>query len=524
MPVSPLAAADTPVCVAVLADGSSLPDTAALLSITVRCAVNDVPSATLVFAAGDRAEGSVALADADTLAPGTEITLKAGHGSADAVLFSGRIVSQRLSIHDDDIRLLLECRDKAHALTVGRSSALYRNQRDADIAAALAAAHGLKADITGLDRHHEQLVQQDCSDWDFLLERARANACLVTVNAGQLTVAEPVTDGSAALKLTCGEDLIAFDAASVPPHAARPALPPALCIRGRARFQGSALARAGELIELAGVGRVFGGQRLITSVTHDLAEGAWTTEVGFGPPWPDAGALHASPASPALPVTGLQLGRVLRRGGDPAGDHRILVQLPAFGDQGLWAPLMQFKASKGAGACFVPEIDDEVLVGFLAGDPGRPVVVGSFYSRARPPAASPAPEGARQSIVTRTGTRLEFDDEHRAVTVATPDGRTLVLSDEDGSISLSDRAGNRVTLAAAGISLQSPKDVHIEAGGDVAISALGTLTLGAAGDASLSGLNLRCKAQVGLTAQGVASAELSAAGQTTVKGSLVFIN
>jgi hypothetical protein len=40
----------------------------------------------------------------------------------------------------------------------------------------------------------------------------------------------------------------------------------------------------------------------------------------------------------------------------------------------------------------------------------------------------------------------------------------------------------------------------------------------------VDGLNVSCTAQVGFTGKGSASAELSASGQTTVKGALVLIN
>jgi hypothetical protein len=43
-------------------------------------------------------------------------------------------------------------------------------------------------------------------------------------------------------------------------------------------------------------------------------------------------------------------------------------------------------------------------------------------------------------------------------------------------------------------------------------------------DLKASGMNVACEAQVGFTGKGSATAELSAAGQTTVKGALVMIN
>ena len=43
-------------------------------------------------------------------------------------------------------------------------------------------------------------------------------------------------------------------------------------------------------------------------------------------------------------------------------------------------------------------------------------------------------------------------------------------------------------------------------------------------DVSAKGMNVNLEAQTGLTAKGNATAELSASGQTTVKGAMVMIN
>jgi len=43
-------------------------------------------------------------------------------------------------------------------------------------------------------------------------------------------------------------------------------------------------------------------------------------------------------------------------------------------------------------------------------------------------------------------------------------------------------------------------------------------------DVSLEGLNVKVQAKVGATVKGNATAELSASGQTTVKGAMVMIN
>ena len=43
-------------------------------------------------------------------------------------------------------------------------------------------------------------------------------------------------------------------------------------------------------------------------------------------------------------------------------------------------------------------------------------------------------------------------------------------------------------------------------------------------DVSLEGLNVKAQAKIGASVKGNATAELSASGQTTVKGAMVMIN
>ncbi|MBL8348245.1 MAG: type VI secretion system tip protein VgrG [Rubrivivax sp.] len=299
-------------------------------------------------------------------------------------------------------------------------------------------------------------------------------------------------------------------------------------LRGRMRFGGTAKAALGGLVDLAGVGERFNGPVLATGITHRIEQGAWSTEVEFGTPaeWfteqPD---IVAPPAAGWVPgIEGLHVGVVLKLDADPAGEHRVQVKLPAAGVDSVWARLMQFSASNAFGAFFVPELGDEVLLGFLAGDPACPVVLGSLYSSRHPPAQALTAENNVKSIVTRCKAKLEFNEEDKVITVSTPGANTVVLSDKDKSIVLTDQNGNKVRLAQAGITMESPKDIKIDAKGAITVSAVGALTLSAKADVKVEGLNVTCEAQVGLTAKGSASAELSAAGQTTVKGAMVMIN
>lgn len=491
-------------------------------------------------------------------------------------------------------RLEVECRDKAAAMTLGRRVRVFADQTDSAMMGSLLSEHGLQADVKSTSLKHRALVQHDCSDWDFLLARAEANGFVVVVADGKVSVQPPATDGQAALSLTWGTDLRYFDAetdartqlASVATSTWDPSslapltgsaspsdlglqgnlsgstlakvMPSAVCalrtgaaraqdeitvwakarqvkaalarVRGRMRFQGSALALPGTLLQVAGVGARFNGKVYAGAVQHDVRDGNWVTEVeiGLDPKWlVTREDVLAPPAGALVPgVQGLQVGVVVKLDGDPDSLHRIQVRTPALESEAppVWARLLMPYASNAFGALFAPEVGDEVLVGHLAGDPAQPVVLGSLYGGSHAPPTPLAEGNPIKTLVTQSGHTLEFNDDKKIVTLKTPAGNQAVLSDEDKSITLSDQHGNTVTLGSSGIKLDSPKDIVLSAQGKVSVSATQGISLEATQDLKASGLNVQCTAQVGFKAQGSATAELSASGQTTVKGAIVMIN
>jgi Rhs element Vgr protein len=301
-------------------------------------------------------------------------------------------------------------------------------------------------------------------------------------------------------------------------------------VRGRMRFQGSAKARVGKLVDLVGMGSRFSGPVYLSGVHHHIADGNWITEAEFGlsPAWfVERADVRAPAAAGLLPgVEGLQVGVVLKLDGDPDGEHRIQVSVPVLQAEraGVWARLLQFHGSEGIGSFFVPEIGDEVVLGYFGNDPSHPVVLGSLYSSKRVPPYALEAANNTKAFVTRCKSKIEFDEKDKVVTLTTPGANKIVISDADKSISLMDQNGNEVRLAPAGITLDSPKDIQITARGRIVLDATGVVSLASKADVTAKGLNVECQAQVGFAAKGGASAELSAAGQTVVKGALVMIN
>ena len=127
-------------------------------------------------------------------------------------------------------------------------------------------------------------------------------------------------------------------------------------------------------------------------------------------------------------------------------------------------------------------------------------------------------------VVTNSKLKIEFDEEKKITTIVTPAENKVVLSDDEKSILLQDQNNNKVELSPDGIVLDSTKDISITAQGKITIEAMDTIDVSAQADVSVKGLNVNLEANVGFVAKGNASAELSASGQTTVKGAMVMIN
>ncbi|MDO9091364.1 MAG: type VI secretion system tip protein VgrG [Rubrivivax sp.] len=594
MPPSPLQDIEGPVRVTVKSHGTSVSERTGLISVTVRRAINRVPSATLVFADGDMPTQGFALSEMADFVPGAEIELQAGYGNEEHTIFKGIVVRQGLSIGGAyDARLTVECRDKAVKMTVGRKNAIFRDKSDADVMSQLIGDAGLTADVQGTTPVHAELIQHCCSDWDFMLIRAEANGQLLSVEDGKVVVAVPEAAGDAVLEVKYGESLTAFQGeidaqdqyANVQAQAwdkknqvllqgapASPARLPAQGnlgsatlakvlglktfglqsgaalsadaltawakaqqlksglsrLRGSMSFQGSALAAVGKLIDLKGVGERFSGNVLVTALTHTIEAGDWTTQAEFGSPasWlAERDDILAPPAAGLVPgIKGLHVGLVVKLDGDPDQEHRIQVSVPTAGVDHVWARLMQFHASSTFGAFFLPEIGDEVVLGWFDDDPAHPVVLGSLYSAKNVPPRPLEAANNIKTIVTRCQASLTFDDENKVITVKTPAGNVVVLSDKDKSITLTDQHGNKLELGSGGVTVDSPKDIKLSAKGSISIDAVGALSLSSKDDVKIVGLNVNATAQVGLVAKGSATAELSASGQTTVKGAMVMIN
>jgi phage protein D len=267
--------------------GQSLPDDAQLVSMHVRRAFGSVASARLVLVDGEMSTGEWPLANADTFKPGVQVSIAAGYDGITAPIFEGVVTRLGTRIAGDSgSQLVVECRDKAVQMTLGRKSAKYVKLSDGQLITQLAQASGLATDVETTPVEYPAIVQQDCSDWDIAMASAARAGLLVLTQDGQLRARAPQTSAAPVLKLAWGRDLLEWCAdldAHNPLSAARAAAWTALArIHGRMQFQGSALALPGKLVTVSGVGKRFSGDVFLTAIEHELADGDWTTRAEFG--------------------------------------------------------------------------------------------------------------------------------------------------------------------------------------------------------------------------------------------------
>ncbi|MBN9400229.1 MAG: type VI secretion system tip protein VgrG ['Candidatus Kapabacteria' thiocyanatum] len=292
-------------------------------------------------------------------------------------------------------------------------------------------------------------------------------------------------------------------------------------VRGRVKFQGLATVLPGTVIEVTGIGERFEGKMYVSGVRHSVSDGNWETDAQIGlstATFAETFPVSALPAAGLLPsVHGLQMGVVTALENDPDGEDRIKVRIPMISasDEGIWARLSTLDAGKERGTYYRPEIGDEVVVGFLDNDPRYPVVLGMCHSSAKPSPEPAKDDNHLKGYVSREKMKMTFDDEKKIVRIETPAGNRIALTEEDSGIVIEDQNGNRITMDADGIVVESVKDLKLKAAKNVVVE----------------GLDMELKAQTGFKASGSASAEISGASTTiqgsattVIKGGLVQIN
>jgi uncharacterized protein involved in type VI secretion and phage assembly len=273
----------------------------------------------------------------------------------------------------------------------------------------------------------------------------------------------------------------------------------------------------------------------LVKVKH-LFDGQQYTNSFTASPWMNFdNALQA----PRRVLTGLVTAEVTSNE-DPQNAGRIRVREvginPDNEESHFFARLLTPFAGNGRGIAFLPEIGDEVVLGFEEGDPERPYVVGSVWN-----GKDVSPGAKPKRIVTKSGNQIVMDDAG-AIEIFTPGGTCMVqLSNgvngtprvtihAEGDLFL--EAKERIQLKCKEIVELVEKDVTRIIGGDEQVSVKGVRVSTVSGadtfssDDSITLLVGGSSVELfstGTTLQGMSIASV-AKTQNVVQGAMVQLN
>lgn len=304
---------------------------------------------------------------------------------------------------------------------------------------------------------------------------------------------------------------------------------------------------AGRPITLTNLGEPFDGKYTLTRARHlfDPEEG-YTTAISVTGAADRSllglvagGAGHGfsrAPGAPGAPgVPGVAVG-VVTDVRDPEKLGRVKVKLPWLADDHVtdWSPTVQLGAGSQRGTLVLPEVNDQVLVGFEHADLRRPYVLGGLHSKVDKPPATPDPVDrgsgriTRRAFVTRTGHKLEFFEKdsmgEQGITLATGDGKLAVALDQkttkiavtsDGTVVIEAARGVTISSSAGNLDLSGQK-ITLDAKTAVEVKGATGVTVSTNGKLDLSG--------TAASLQGKANAEVKGGAMTTISGALVKIN
>jgi phage protein D len=286
------------------------------------------------------------------------------------------------------------------------------------------------------------------------------------------------------------------------------------------------------LIQLDAVGP-YSGLHYLSRVEHHMTAERFDTSFEIGLPDDEASGGRDEDAGIAQPAPRGLVRGVVDSFKDPAKLGCVRVSFPWLGDQlsPIWAPVAAMGAGKGRGLVIMPEPGDEVLVGFVDGDLGSPVVVGSLWNTGQtiPAAAYDTDTNNLRSWTSRSGHCIELDDKDGSerIRVVSKAGQSLVIDDAGGkeSITLSDKTGNVIKASADGIALTaaSGKDITLAAsGGKIALSA-NEITCEGQSSVALKGAQCAVEGSAKLDLKG-AQVAVAGTAQVKVNAAMIMLN
>ncbi|MEH1778445.1 MAG: VgrG-related protein [Nostoc sp.] len=313
-------------------------------------------------------------------------------------------------------------------------------------------------------------------------------------------------------------------------------------VQANAQAVGNPDIRPGKVISLKDMGK-YSGSYYVTETRHIFQSRVYTTEFSIR-------GLRGDDLSTAMtPQTRLKPGQTLIVGivtnnNDPKKWGRVRVKFPTLTEEheSDWARVVSIGAGSSRGFDCLPEVNDEVLVGFEHGDIHRPFIIGGVWNGKDAPPTSVQESVADgkvrlRTFKTRLGHTLQFVEEDKGsskkgVYVNTVDGHKLNINDtdkkieiktQDGHLVLLDDQNKKIEIKTSGGNICKLDDqgrkITIDATGEIELTAKQKITLKVGGSSiEMSMSNIKLKMGSNTIELGGAGINIESAMTTTVKG------
>lgn len=216
------------------------------------------------------------------------------------------------------------------------------------------------------------------------------------------------------------------------------------------------------------------GQYIITEITH--------TAINDDQYFNNFKALPASikklpEPEILLPQAEIQQAKVMEND-DPKNQGRVRVSMLWQQGKNIRTPWLRVMTpdagsskmvNTNRGMFFIPEIGDDVIIGFRYNDPNRPFVMGSLFNGSI--AAGGKLNNNIKSIYTKSGHRIVFDD--------TDKNEKITIQDNKGNQFHIDSATDTIDIEALSIINLKAKNINLTASENVTISAEKSININA---------------------------------------------
>ena len=510
--------------------------------INVEYNVNKIPYSKIILVSDNHLNKTMR-GSVDNFALNNDIEIKLKENKEYKTLFKGIIVHLKKSMRASGFRMELECKD-----AVSKLLSIQEFKEDEDFQEAfdrLTSAHSISnnLDLGALGQEQISIVD-NLMPWDFIVSNLDSVGFLTTIKGGEFSAILSTDSKETTTEIQFGVDVfemeyniastvskVAIDYWSVGDQdykreevetevepsegieindlrhtsfsqetinqmaQARAAKNRLSSFSGRVKTFGNLQANYGEHLTFLEAGSDLGEKAfLITSEHHIIDEEGWKTEYFFGletnKSYAEEISITQNKTESRLgqvhSISGLHIGVVTALEGDPRNQYRIRVNIPSIVEDqpGFWARMTSLQAGNDRGAWFIPEIGDEVVLGFFNDNPDNPVVLGKLYSGTNSAPFELSDDNLIQGIVSKEGNQIIIDDEKKCILIETPSGNRINISDEDSGIILEDQNGNSITMDSSGITIESAKDLNLKGsvntnleGGQASLKASAVMTI-----------------------------------------------